>query len=217
MAALLCLGQGVQLGIDLSTVNVFGPKLKVRVELDDGLPKGAAVPNDLADRRLAVRLQQAFEGRGDGGHGPQGDMVLVDLLQIGPRPATIFGRRGAFPAHTGRVAASWVYRQDRFEPELTDPVIDEVVDVAETLPPMEAQRCIRHVTCVNIEVRAAKPRTSIRFAVDVKRLEVGVAPREDNLECGMEGGQRHVATHEEATPDQRANTLHNHTELIDVR
>jgi hypothetical protein len=195
---------------------VFGPKLKLRIELNDGLPKGVAVPNDLADRRLAVRLQQAFEGHGKGGHGPQGDMVLDDPLQIGPRPATIFGRRDAFPARTSRVAASWVCRQDRFEPELTDPVIDEVVDVAETLPPMEAQRCKRHVTCVNIDVRATQPWTSIRFAVDVKRLEIGVALREDNLECGMEGGQGHVATDEEATPDQRANTLHYHAELIDV-
>jgi len=37
------------------------------------------------------------------------------------------------------------------------------------------------------------------------------------LPRGMEGGQKHVATDEEATLDQRADTLHNHPELIDIR
>ena len=33
----------------------------------------------------------------------------------------------------------------------------------------------------------------------------------------MEGGQGHVAADEEATPDQRADALHHHPELIDIR
>ena len=37
---------------------------------------------------------------------------------------------------------------------------------------MEAQRSKRHVTCVNIDVRAVQPWTSIRFAMDVKRVEI---------------------------------------------
>jgi hypothetical protein len=43
-----------------------------------------------------------------------------------------------------------------------------------------------------------------------------VAPGEDNLERGMEGGQGHVAAEEEATPDQRADPLHHDPELIDM-
>jgi hypothetical protein len=68
-------------------------------------------------------------------------------------------------------------------------VIDEVVDVAETLPPMEAQRCKRHVARINIDVRTTQPWTSIRFAMDVKRVEMGVAPHEDDLQRSMESGQ----------------------------
>jgi hypothetical protein len=196
---------------------VFGLKLQVCVELGDGLPKGLRVPDHLADGCLLVGLQYAPEDGGNDGHGVQWDVVLLDPLQIGPRPATILRRAGAFPARTERVAASWVQRQHRFEPEVTDPVIDEVLNVAETLPPMQAQRCKRHVTCVNIEVKAAQPWNSIHVAMDVERVEIGVAPREDNLECGMEGGQGHVATEEEATPDQGADPLHHHPELIDVR
>jgi hypothetical protein len=65
---------------------VFRPKPEVRVELIGRLPKGLRVPNDLADRRLIVGLQQAFEGGGDGGHRLEGDMVSVNPLQIGQAP-----------------------------------------------------------------------------------------------------------------------------------
>jgi hypothetical protein len=53
-------------------------------------------------------------------------------------PATILLRAGTFSARAERIAASGVHRQHRFEPEVTDPVIDEVVEVAEALPAMEA-------------------------------------------------------------------------------
>ena len=195
---------------------MFGLKLQVCVELGDGLPKGLRVSDHLADGCLIVGLQHASEDGGDEGHGVQREVVLLDPLQIGPRPATILQRASTFPARTERVAASWVHRQHRFEPEVTDPVIDEIVDVPETLPPMEAQLCKRHVTCVNIDVRAAQPWTAIHFAMNVKRVEIGVTPREDNLQRRMEGGQGHVAADEEPAPGQGADPLHDHTELIDV-
>jgi len=134
---------------------VFELKLQVRVELGAGLPKGLRVSDHLADGWLIVGRQHASEGGGDEGHGLQGAVVPVDPLQIGPRPAPILRWAGTFPARTERVAAAWGHRQHRCEPEVTDPVIDEVVDVAATLPPMEAQRGKRHVTCLNIDVRAA--------------------------------------------------------------
>ena len=81
---------------------------------------------------------------------------------------------------------------------------------------MEAQRYKRHVTCVNMNVRTIEPWGSIRFAMDVKRVKIGVAPREDDLQRRMEGGQRHVAADEKPTPDQRTDTLHDYTELIDA-
>ena len=74
----------------------------------DGLAKRVAVSNDVADRRLAVRLQQAFEGGGDDGHGVQWDVVPVDLLQVGPRPATILGWSGAFAARVDGIETTWI-------------------------------------------------------------------------------------------------------------
>jgi hypothetical protein len=184
--------------------------------LGDGLPKGLRVPDHLANGCLIVGVQHASEGGAADGHGVQGEMVPVDPLQIGPHPATLLRRTGTFPARTERVATSWVHPQHRFEPEVTDPVIDEVVDVAEMLPPMEAQRCKRHVARIHIDARTTQPWTSIRFTMDVKRVEMGVAPREDDLQRRMEDGQRHVAADEEPAPDQGADPLHDHTELIDV-
>src|SRR5436305_2902640 len=115
------------------TIKVVGLELEVRVELTDGLPEGSAVPNHLTYSRLTVRLQQAFEGGRNNGHRRQWDVVLVDELHVGPRPATVLGRCSTFPACTGGVAASWVHRQYRFELEVTQPVIDKVVDVGKML------------------------------------------------------------------------------------
>jgi hypothetical protein len=52
--------------------------------------------------------------------------------------------------------------------------------------------------------------------MDVKRVKMGVAPREDDLQRRMEGGERHVAADEKPAPDQWTDTLHDHTELIDI-
>jgi hypothetical protein len=53
--------------------------------------------------------------------------------------------------------------------------------------------------------------------MDVKGVQRGIAPREDDLERGMEGGQGHITADEEATPDQRADPRNDHPELIDMR
>jgi len=144
-------------------------------------------------------------------------MVRVDPLQVGPGTTTVLWWRGPLTARTDRVATSWVYGQHRFESEVTDPVIDKVVDVAARLPPMEAQRREQHLARIHIDVRATQPWISRRVAMDVKRVEIGVAPREDDLQRRMEGGQRHVAADEEPAPNQRTDALHDHTELIDAR
>jgi hypothetical protein len=65
-------------------------------------------------------------------------MVAIDPLQIGPHPATLLGRRGAFAARADGIYPTWIERHDRFEAEITDPMIDKVVEVAEALPSMEA-------------------------------------------------------------------------------
>jgi hypothetical protein len=65
-------------------------------------------------------------------------MVAIDHLQIRPCPAAIFGWGGAFATRTDGIDTTGLERQDRFEAEITFPVIDEVVELAETLPAMEA-------------------------------------------------------------------------------
>ena len=46
--------------------------------------------------------------------------------------------------------------------------------------------------------------------------EMGSAPRAVDLSRSLEGGQGHVATDEKPAPDQGADPLHDHTDLIDV-
>jgi len=106
--------------------------------LIDRLLEGLRVPDDLAHGCLIVRRQQAIEGQGNHGHRLQRDMVAVDPLQIRPCPATIFGRGGAFATRADGINTTGIERHDRLELEVTDPVIDEVVHVAEALPAMEA-------------------------------------------------------------------------------
>jgi hypothetical protein len=54
------------------------------------------------------------------------------------------------------------------------------------------------------------------MAMNTKIMPMHVAPGEDDLQRRMEGGQGLITTDEEATSDQRADALHDHTELIDV-
>jgi hypothetical protein len=44
-----------------------------------------------------------------------------------------------------------------------------------------------------------------------------VAPREDGLQRGMEGGRRYVATDDNTAQISRADALQDHTELVDAK
>jgi hypothetical protein len=47
-------------------------------------------------------------------------------------------------------------------------------------------------------------------------MKKGITPGEDDLQRRMEGGQRHVVADEQPAPNQRADPLDDHTELIDA-
>ena len=81
---------------------------------------------------------------------------------------------------------------------------------------MEAQRPERHVAWLDIEAGTAQMRTAILLTIDTKAMQMHIAPGEDDLQRGMEGGQRHVAADKKTTPDQWADPLHDHTELIGI-
>jgi hypothetical protein len=162
------LNQCTELGIDVTTIEMFGPELEIGVELIERLPEGLWIPDDLADRRLLIGLQQAVEHRSHHGHRLQRDMVVIDRLQIGPGTTTVLGRGGACATRADGIDTTGLERHDRFEAEITDPVIDAVVHVAEALPLMEAQHCQRDVARITINVRTIQPWRAIRLAMDVK-------------------------------------------------
>jgi hypothetical protein len=143
-------------------------------------------------------------------------MVLVDSPHVRPWTAAILRRASAFPSRTHGIDTTGIERHDRFESEVTDPVTDEVVPVAEALPLMEAQRCQWHVARITIEVRAIQPWNAIRLAMDVEQVKIGIALGEDDLQRRMEGGQRHVVADEQPAPYEGADPLDDHTELIDA-
>jgi hypothetical protein len=82
---------------------------------------------------------------------------------------------------------------------------------------MQAQRRDRHVARIDIKAGTARPRAAVFLAVDTEVMQMQIAPCEDDLERGMEGGQGHLTADEEATPNQRADPLHDRPELIDMR
>jgi hypothetical protein len=70
---------------------------------------------------------------------------------------------------------------------------------------------------IDIKAGSARPHAAVFLAVDAEAVEMLIAPGEDDLERRMEGGQGHITADEEVTPDQRADPLHDHPELIDLR
>ena len=65
--------------------------------------------------------------------------MAIDLLQIGPGATTVLWGCRTLPPEADGIVTSRIQRQHGFEPEVTDPVIDEIVDVGEALPPVQAQ------------------------------------------------------------------------------
>jgi hypothetical protein len=123
-----------------------------------------------------------------------------------------FGWGGAFPARANGIDPTGIERHDRFEAEVTDPVIDKVVEVAEALP-LDGGVASR-VARVGIEARPAQTGAAVFLAVDTEGMQVLVAPGKDDLHRSMEGSQRHVAVDKELTPDQRTNAVHDHADLV---
>jgi hypothetical protein len=54
------------------------------------------------------------------------------------------------------------------------------------------------------------------LAMDVKGVQRGIAPGEDDLQRRMERRQRHVAANEKPAPDERTDPLQNYAKLIDI-
>ena len=133
------MNQRTELGIDVTTIEVFGLELEIGVELIDRVPEGLRVPNDLAHGCLIVRRQQAVESPGNHGHRLQRDMVALDHLHVRPCPATIFGWGGAFATRADRMNTTWIERHDRFEAECTLRAVGKIVDVGQTLSTVQTQ------------------------------------------------------------------------------
>jgi hypothetical protein len=92
-------------------------------------------------------------------------------------------------------------------------VIDAIANAGEALTAVQAQGRQPYLTQVGIEAGATEPHTPICLAMDLEAVQMHVAPGEHDLQRVVEGGQGHVATDKQATPDQRANALQDNTEL----
>jgi hypothetical protein len=61
---------------------------------------------------------------------------------------------------------------------------------------------------------AAFVRNAVIFAVDVKAIQVGIAPTHGDLNGVMEVGDGVVAPQEQSTPDHRADAAQDDLELV---
>jgi hypothetical protein len=67
--------------------------------------------------------------------------VLPAILHEGAWSAAVLWRRGALPCNTDRVALGWINRQSRFNPDVVNPAVAEIVFVGKPLHPAHDAVC----------------------------------------------------------------------------
>ena len=100
--------------------------------------------------------------------------------------------------------------QRRFKANVTLPLGIIIVDVPETLTPLEAEAPQHDMACLGAVA-------AIILAKNVETMQVFVAPIEDDLAYEVELGQGGVTSDQESTPDERTDASQDDAQLIDVR
>ena len=111
----------------------------------------------------------------------------------------------------------WSPGQDRLHPDVVAPAVGQVVLVQEALANPETEGGEADRSRVVGEAEAASVADAVFAPVDKEAVEVVVAPVEDELQGGVKFGDRAVAADQDPAPDQRADAVQHHPELVDDR
>ena len=108
-------------------------------------------------------------------------LILPAILHEGARAATVLGRRGALSCNADRVTPGWIDRQGRFNPNVVNPAVAEIVFVGKALHPAQPQIANPYLSGVDIEEYAAISAQSVFTAADLKTVQVHILPAEGDL------------------------------------
>ena len=136
--------------------------------------------------------------------------MLIKPCHIGPSTPALLGRRRSFGGDTHGVKTCGLTRQHGFEADVTLPMGAIIIDIPEALTATETQRAQSDGSSISTIA-------AIVLAMDVKRVQMFIAPVESDLQHRVEVGQGRVTTHEQTAPDQRTDLSQDDTQLIDSR
>lgn len=133
-------------------------------------------------------------------------LVLPAILHEGARSAAVLRRRRALPRNADRVLFSGIDRQSRFNPDVVNPAVAEIVFVGEPLHPAQLQITNPYLSGVGIKEGAAVSAQTVFTAADLKTVQVHIFPAEGHLQYLVKLCDAGVARNQQASPDQRADT-----------
>lgn len=140
-------------------------------------------------------------------------LVLPAILHEGARSAAVLRWRGALPRNADRVPPGWIDRQGRFNPDVVNPAVAEIVFVGKPLHPAQLQISNPYLSGVRIEKHAALSAQPVFTAADLKTVQVHVFPAEGDLQYLVKLRDGRVARDQQASPDQRTDTAEHGSQL----
>ena len=128
----------------------------------------------------------------------------------------ILGGCRALPSHARRVDCSRVDGQRRFQAQVVNPTIPEIIFVNKSLESAKLQIAESHAPGIDADQAAALPIHCVLAASDLKAVQVLVAPPEGDLQCFVKLRHRAIVAHQESPPDHRADAANHCAQLIDL-
>src|SRR5260370_37587605 len=94
-------------------------------------------------------------------------MVLPAIFHKSARPAAVLRRRGTLPRDADRVPPGWIDRQSRFNPDVVNPAVAEIVFVGKPLHPAQLQIADSHLSGVRFKKHTTLTAQSVFTAADL--------------------------------------------------
>ena len=134
------------------------------------------------------------------------DRVPLAQFQESPWPATILRRHVASAASAGGVATPRLKRTDLLDADVVLPAVSKVILVEETLTETQPKVGQSNLLGIVAKADATEMTDAVLTTVNDEAIEMLIAPTQCDLQDDVEIGDSLVATDEQATPDQWADT-----------
>ena len=139
--------------------------------------------------------------------------VLPAILHEGARPAAVLWWRGALPRNADRVALGWIDRQCRFNPDVVNPAVAEIVFVGKPLHPAQLQIADSYLSGVRFKKHTTLTAQSVFTAADLKTVQVHIFPAESDLQYPVKLRDTGVTRHQQPSPNQRTDAAEHGSQL----